>query len=188
MVDLSTALQQQTVASSPLLRQLPPVSRLVLRGGSSALAAAADALRLPRDETPCRAMHNEVIAALWLGPDERLLIGPADAAAEMTELLQQALTGLPHSVVEISHAQVGLEVSGPGAADALNIGCPLDLDPASFPLDTCTRTVFAKAQIVLWRTAPDTFRVETARSFAPYVTKILALAAREPMSLTAQSA
>jgi sarcosine oxidase gamma subunit len=33
----------------------------------------------------------------------------------------------------------------------------------------------------LWRTGPETFRVEVARSFAPYVTKILALAAREPM-------
>jgi sarcosine oxidase subunit gamma len=175
MVDLSNARQQQTVASSPLLRQLPPASRLVLRGASEVLAAAADALRLQRDETPCRAVHNEVIAGLWLGPDERLFIGPADGAAEMTELLQQALAGLPHSVVEISHAQVGLEVSGARAADALNIGCPLDFDPASFPVDMCTRTVFAKAQVVLWRTAPDTFRMETARSFAPYVTKILAL-------------
>jgi sarcosine oxidase subunit gamma len=86
---------------------------------------------------------------------------------------------MPHSVVEISHALVGLQVSGPRAAAALNIGCPLDLDPASFPVDMCTRTVFAKAQIVLWRTATDSFRVETARSFAPYVTKVLALAARE---------
>ncbi|MDE2261370.1 MAG: sarcosine oxidase subunit gamma, partial [Gammaproteobacteria bacterium] len=50
-----------------------------------------------------------------------------------------------------------------------------------FPVDMCTRTVFAKAQIVLWRTGPETFRVETGRSFAPYVTKILALAAREPL-------
>src|ERR1700728_163008 len=97
MVDLSMASQQQTVA--------PPASRLILRGASQALAAAADALRLPRNETPCRAVHNDILAALWLGPDERLLIGPADAAAEMSDLLQQALAGLPHSVVEISHAQ-----------------------------------------------------------------------------------
>jgi sarcosine oxidase, subunit gamma len=182
MVDLSAAREQQAVASSPLLRQLPPASRLVLRGGPEVLAAASDALRLPRNETACRAVHNDVVAALWLGPDERLLIGPADDGAEMIDLLQQALAGLPHSVVETSHAQVAFELSGAQAAVALNTGCPLDLDPASFPVDTCTRTVFAKAQIVLWRTGPETFRVETARSFAPYVTKILALAAREPMS------
>ena len=46
----------------------------------------------------------------------------------------------------------------------------------------CTRTVFAKAQIVLWRTDMERFRVETGRSFAPYVTKILALASCEPLS------
>jgi len=175
MVDLSPARQQQTVASSPLFRQLPPASRLVLRGGSQVLAAAAHALRLPHNETACRAVHNEVIASLWLGPDERLLIGPADDTAEMIDLLQQALSGLPHSVVETSHAQLALELSGAQAPIALNTGCPLDLDLTAFPLDMCTRTVFAKAQIVLWRTGPETFRVETARSFAPYVTKILAL-------------
>lgn len=182
MVDLSTARQQQVVASSPLLRQLPPASRLVLRGGPQVLAAAAYAVRLPCSETPCRAVRNDGRAALWLGPDERLLIGPAEAAAELNGVLQSALAGLPHSLVEISHAQTAFEVSGARAAAAVNIGCPLDLDLAAFPVDMCTRTVFAKAQIVLWRTGPESFRVETARSFAPYVTKILALATREPSS------
>lgn len=179
MVDLSTARQQPVVASSPFLRQLPAASRLVLRGGPQVLAAAADALGLPRSETACRAVRNNGRAALWLGPDERLLLGPADATQEMNRLLQAALAGMPYSLVEVSHGQAAFELSGARATAALNIGCPLDLDPASFPVDMCTRTVFAKAQIVLWRTGPEMFRVETARSFAPYVTKVLALAARD---------
>lgn len=182
MVDLSTARQQQIVASSPLVRQLPPASRFVLRGGPQVLVAAVDAVGLPRSESVCRAVRNDGRAALWLGPDERLLLGPADAAQEMNGLLQRALTGLPHSLVETSHAQAALEMSGPRAATVLNTGCPLDLDSASFPVDMCTRTVFAKAQIVLWRTGPQTFRVETARSFAPYVIKVLAQAASEPVA------
>jgi sarcosine oxidase subunit gamma len=178
-VERRAARQQQVVASSPLIRELPPASRFVLRGGPQVRVAAVDALGLPRSDSPCRAVSNEAHAALWLGPDERLLTGPADAAAEMGDSLQRALAGMPHSLVEISHAQVAFEVSGPRAAGVLNSGCPLDLDPASFPVGMCTRTVFAKAQIVLWRTGPETFRVETARSFTPYVSKILALAARE---------
>lgn len=161
---------------------LPPASRLVLRGASQVMAAAADALGLLHSETPCRAVHSGGRAALWLGPDERLLIGTAGAPDEMVGLLQRALTGMPHSLVETSHAQTAFEVSGAGATAALNIGCPLDLDPEVFPVDMCTRTVFAKAQVILWRTGRETFRVEVARSFAPYVTKILALAAREPLS------
>lgn len=169
------------LATSPVLRQLPPATRLVLRGGPEVLAAAAEALGLQRSEAPCRAVRKDGRAALWLGPDERLLIGPADAAGEWIGLLQRTLAAMPHSLVETSHAQTAFEVSGTRAAVALNTGCPLDLDLASFPVDMCTRTVFAKAQIVLWRTGPETFRVETGRSFASYVTKILALAASEPV-------
>jgi sarcosine oxidase, subunit gamma len=182
MVDLSTARQQQVVASSPLLRQLPPASRFVLRGSPQALVAAVSALGLPRSDLPCRAVRNHGRAALWLGPDERLLIDSADAAQEMCDSLQGALAGMQHSLVEISHAQAAFEVSGVRAATVLNTGCPLDLDAASFPVDMCTRTVFAKAQIVLWRIGPETFRVEAARSFIPYVTKFLAQAAREAAS------
>lgn len=179
MVDLSTARQLPVSTSSPTLRQLPPASRLVLRGGPQVLATAADALGLPPGDRPCRASRSGNRAALWLGPDERLLLGPAEAAAEMAGLLQHTLAGMAHSLVEVSHAHTAFEVSGGHAAAALNTGCPLDLDPASFPVGMCTRTVFAKAQIVLWCTGPETFHVETARSFAPYVTKILALAACE---------
>lgn len=179
--DLSMTRQRPALASSPLLRQLPPATRLVLRGGAEVLAAAADVLGLQRSDAPCRAVRKDGRAALWLGPDERLLLGPADAAGEWIGLLQRSLAGMPHSLVETSHAQTAFEISGARAAMTLNAGCPLDLDQMSFPVDMCTRTVFAKAQIVLWRTGPEAFRIETGRSFAPYVTKILALAASEPL-------
>lgn len=179
MVDLSAARQPQVLAPAPLLRPLPPATRLVLRGGPEVLTAAADALGLPHSDAPCRAVRNGSRASLWLGPDERLLLAPADAAEALIGLLEGALAGMPHSRVEISHAQAAFEVSGARAAVTLNTGCPLDLGLAAFPVDMCTRTVFAKAQMVLWRTGPETFRVETGRSFAPYVTKILAIAARE---------
>jgi sarcosine oxidase subunit gamma len=180
MVDLSTARRPPLLAPAAFLRQLPPASRLILRGPPHALAAGAKALGLPPSDAPCRAVRNATGAALWLGPDERLLIGPAEEAGEMRDRLQSALAQMPHSLVETSHAQTAFELSGDRALPALNIGCPLDLDPDCFPVEMCTRTVFAKAQIVLWRTGPETFRVETGRSFAPYVTQILSLAAREP--------
>jgi sarcosine oxidase subunit gamma len=179
MADLTHSRQQQALASTPLLRPLPPATRLVLRGGSQVLSAACAALGLAHSEAPCRAVRAASRAALWLGPDERLLIAPAEAGAEMRDRLEQALAGTAHSLVEVSHAQSAFEVQGAGAAAALNTACPLDLEPASFPVDMCTRTVFAKAQIVLWRTGLETFHVETGRSFASYVTGILALAARE---------
>ncbi len=41
-----------------------------------------------------------------------------------------------------------------------------------------TRTIFDKAEIVLWRRAATTFHVEVWRSFAPYLAASLAEAAR----------
>ena len=79
----------------------------------------------------------------------------------------------------MSRRQAGIEVDGPDAAATLNAGCPLDLDPAAFPVGMCTRTVLAKSEIVLWRTAPATFRVEVPRSFAAYAWSFLMEASRE---------
>jgi sarcosine oxidase subunit gamma len=55
----------------------------------------------------------------------------------------------------------------------LNAGCPLDLDISAFPVGMCTRSVLAKAQIVLWRTGIDVFQLHVWRSFYPYVEEFL---------------
>jgi sarcosine oxidase subunit gamma len=155
-----------------VLTALPPATRHILRARPAALAAAGTAFGVPLPTLACRAATGGARAALWLGPDEWLLISPdaPDFAA---------LAGLPHALVEVSHRQAALSVGGPHAAAALNTGCPLDLDETAFPVGMCTRTVLAKTQIVLWRTAPETFHVEAWRSFLPYVCAYLAEASRE---------
>ena len=70
-------------------------------------------------------------------------------------------------------------VSGPDAAAVLNAGCPLPLGLAAFPGGKCTRTLFGKAEIVLWRKEETAFRIEVWRSFAAYLADLMAEAARE---------
>ena len=71
-------------------------------------------------------------------------------------------------------------MSGAHAATVLSAGCPLDLDAdaSAFPVGMCTRTMLAKAEVVLWRTGTAAFRLEVARSFVAYVSEFLADAAR----------
>ena len=88
------------------------------------------------------------------------------------------LEGTAHSLVDVSHRQIGLIASGPATARVLNAGCPLDLDPRAFPVGFATRTLFDKIEIVLWRRAETTFHVEVWRSFAPYLAASFAEAAR----------
>jgi sarcosine oxidase, subunit gamma len=110
---------------------------------------------------------------LLSGFDGRQVATDESQAAEAAGALELALADLPHALVDISHRQFALEVSGPHAATNLSGGCPLDLDLSEFPVGMCTRTVFAKADIVLWRTQQDVFHVEVWRSFAAYVTGLL---------------
>ncbi len=62
-----------------------------------------------------------------------------------------------------------MEITGPRAAKCLNAFCALDLDASEFPVGMCTRTLLGKAEIVLWRIAPEVFHLDIARSFVPYV-------------------
>jgi sarcosine oxidase subunit gamma len=64
-------------------------------------------------------------------------------------------------------------IEGAKAAYALNAACPLSLNEEDFPAGMCTRTVFAKAEIILWRPAQQLFRMEVARSFASYAASLL---------------
>jgi len=116
-------------------------------------------------------------AALWLGPDEWLLI--AEDGADVQAKLEAALGGVFHSLVDVSHRQVGISVEGPRAARLLAAGCPLDLDLPAFPVGMSTRTLLVKAEIGLWRREVDLFRIEVLRSFAPYVARILDEASRD---------
>jgi sarcosine oxidase subunit gamma len=167
------------VRDSPWITAVSPQSSWVVRGGAAVMSAAGAALGLADCPAACRASSHGERSALWLGPDEQLLLAPLAESAALEQALRTALSALPHALVDVSHRHVQLQLQGAASAWCLNVGCPLDLDLASFPAGMCTRTVLEKAQVVLWRPAEWTFRVLVARSYADYVSRFLAEAARE---------
>ena len=164
------------------LEPVPPAARYILRGAAEVRAAAEAAAGLGIPTDACRAITHEERAALWLGPDEWLLIAPEAEGAALAGALERALAQLPHSLVDVSHRQSACTLQGPQAATLLAAGCPLDLDVNAFPVGMCTRTVLAKAEVVLWRTGTEAFRIEVWRSFVAYVAQFLAEAARATQS------
>jgi sarcosine oxidase, subunit gamma len=161
------------------IRPALSASRFIFRGGDEAVRLCGSAFGVALPRNACRSAQAGSRSALWLGPDEWLLL-ESDGESEAIETdLRAALGSAPHSLVDIGHRNVGLLVSGEASPDLLNAGCPLDLDIGAFPVGMCTRTLFGKAEIVLWRIELLAFRVEAWRSFVPYVEGLLAEAARE---------
>jgi sarcosine oxidase subunit gamma len=160
------------------LSEASPAARFILRGAEAVRVACGMAFGV---EPPSRlgpAGESEGRAALWVGPDEWLLIADGADAADIGALLESVLEGTAHSLVDVSHRQIGLIASGPAAARVLNAGCPLDLDLKAFPVGFATRTLFDKVEIVLWRRVEPNFHIEIWRSFASYLAGSLAEAAR----------
>jgi sarcosine oxidase, subunit gamma len=160
---------------SVTIRDCGPAARFIYWGDRVALRTV---FGIPLPSKPCRSESNGSRAALWLGPDETLLLAPEGEGEELFRSLKET-AGNGGSLVDVSHRQAGLFIEGPKAAYALNAACPLSLGEGDFPPGMCTRTVIAKAEIVLWRPAAHLFRTEVARSFAPYAAGLLAAIMRD---------
>lgn len=160
------------------IEPLAPRTRLSLRLRPAEAARVGAAAGLAFDVGITGVSEAAGRRAVRLGPDEWLILGHADETEELAARIASDLEGVFHSLVDVSHRNCGLLVRGPAAEATLNAGCPLDLAPSAFPVGTATRTVFAKAEILLARVEDDAFEVECWRSFATYVRGFLVEAAR----------
>lgn len=166
---------QSLSATAVTLAVLPLAERISLRAPDASIAALSKALGVALPQRPKTSAAKVGRTALWLGPDEWLVIDESgkDPLADCAKI--SAL----HSAVGISHRNVAISVTGPAAAATINAGCPQDLSLDAFPVGAASRTILGKVEIVLLRTAADAFRVECWRSFSDYVFTFLSEAARD---------
>jgi sarcosine oxidase subunit gamma len=153
-----------TGAASVSIRPAAPAMRLSLRVPSNAVSAVSKGLGVGLPKKPKTSSMAGARSVLWLGPDEWLVIeeGDRDPMADLARA--KAL----YSAVDVSHRNTAIIVSGAEAEDVIGAGCPQDLSLEIFPVGACSRTVFGKIEVVLYRTAEDTFRIECWRSFSTY--------------------
>ena len=114
--------------------------------------------------------------SLALGPDEWLVVGPPDTAAELTARLDSV-----ESIVDVSAARTTIAVDGGRARDLLAHGCALDLDPRVFPVGRCAQTLLAHVPVIVVATETG-FRVMVRASYARHLAQWLADAATEYVS------
>lgn len=163
---------------SPLsIRAAADEARFSLRIDPARAALAAGALGCALPGKIGGVASSNGVTALRLGPDEwYVLASPAQRAAIEARFAELYAT-TPHSLVDISDREVGIEVERTAALLALTSAIAFDIEV--MPVGSGCRTLFDKAQIVLIREAEDRFRIEVWRSFAYHVWGILQAASRE---------
>ena len=152
--------------------------------GDPADASFIDAVRqvlgLGLPTTANTASTNGDRAALWLSPDQWLILVPFATRAQTIDELKRALAGRHVSITDVRANRTILELSGSKAREVLAKGCGLDLHPRAFKAGQCAQTVVARSQAVIWQTdETPTYRVLVRPSFAAYLTDFFIDAMKE---------
>ena len=166
---------QSSRGSNASVTVAAPASRLSLRSPLQSVADLSSALGLDLPSHPKQSVSSHGRHALWLGPDEWLIIDESEA--DLAGLV--AGVSAFHAAVDISHRNVGFIIAGEGAEATISAGCPQDLSLEAFPVGACSRTILHKIEIVLLRTGETSFRVECWRSFSDYAFTFLSEAAKD---------
>jgi sarcosine oxidase subunit gamma len=155
------------------IRELPFLSQINVRADPKdvrVMQQLESALGLAVPRVPNTVASRGVRRALWLGPDEWLLVGPDGQQEAIKQALRIGLNGAFGSIVDISANSTVLESRGPKARELLAHGVAIDLDARSFGPGRCAQILLSKAQVIVERSNEDAaFQLYIRSSFARYL-------------------
>jgi sarcosine oxidase subunit gamma len=156
-----------TLATVPFAAQVG----LRVEPGSASAGRVEAALGLELPEAN-RVSESGGRRAIWLGPDEWLVVAADGEERSLVALLEEAIAG-EGSVVDLSANRTGLELSGPEARTVLATCCSLDFHPRAFGPGQCAQTLIHKAGVLIEQRSDDRYLLLVRPSFAAYVAEWL---------------
>ncbi|MEU6669311.1 sarcosine oxidase subunit gamma family protein [Streptomyces sp. NPDC046727] len=166
---------QDTLAQLPTgvqAKELPFLTQLTLRlrpGSPAAQAVEASlGITLPG---PVSAEMSGDVEALWMGPDEWLLVAPDGRQHDLLAQLRSAIGDEFATVTDVSAQRTTLALSGHLVRTVLAQGCAIDLDPRVTPVGSSLNTLLAQAPVtlVVRGEAASSIWLLVRSSFAPYL-------------------
>ena len=156
---------------------------ITLRGDSadkSFLAAVKNLIGSPLPVKPCSSQEKGEVAALWMGPDEWLIIANETASLKPLPEMALALAEYHCALVDISNSKVMLSLAGPSSRDVLSKGCSIDFYSNKWRKGHCVNSLYARCDVTIWQRATrDHYAILVRNSFSDYVSDYLLDAALE---------
>lgn len=163
-------LAEASASSGVRLAEVPFLTQLTVRvePKSAAFDQVTEAIgwALPVEPNTMAGRGEEF--ALWLGPDEWLVVSSAALGEpRLAAVLNEG------AVVDVSGQRTVLELAGANAGEVLAKGCGLDLHPRAFAPGQCAQTLYARAPVILLPRAADRYWLFVRASYAEYIAEFL---------------
>jgi len=154
------------------LREIGFQTQINLRGNiedTAFSAAIKSAIGVDLSSVPNKVSQENDIKALWLSPDEWLIVAGDGQQSALVQKLEKALTGQHVAVNDLSANRTVFELTGPDAHTALMKSCEIDLHPRVFLPGDCVQTLIAKSQVLIEQTDLEAFHLYVRCSFSQYI-------------------
>ena len=107
--------------------------------------------------------------ALWLAPDQWLLVARERDAASLVAWCESELEGLLHVASDASSALSLFRIEGPAGRDLLAMGSGVDFDASVFGERGCVRTRWMQAPVIVRRIGVDAYEMYVDATLADLV-------------------
>jgi len=175
MPDILSARDAVTFDGAPRgvrLREIRDLGKIDLRGDPADrefMTAVGRVLDLVLPTEPCTSIRQNEVSALWIGPNQWLIISAREKSADLMVHLNEALASLHASVTDVSAGRVAFRLAGPNAVDVLAKGCPLDLHPSVVKPGYVAGSVLGKITTLVHLVDHGVIDLYVGRSFADYL-------------------
>lgn len=143
------------------------------------MAAAKQVLGLELPKSPRTSSSWGDIKALWLSPDQWLILCGRDKASVLQAELSKALDAIHSLAVDVSDMRCVIRLEGAGVRETMMKGCSLDLLSNDYGPGAVRRVRFAEIAALLHVVEDNVIDLYVFRSYADYTWDFLLKAARK---------
>jgi sarcosine oxidase, subunit gamma len=143
------------------------------------MKAAKDVLGLDLPKAPRTTNTWGDMKALWLSPDQWLILCPGDKAQKILAELNTSLKGIHSLAVDVSDMRAIIRLEGEHARTTVMKGTSIDLTHGDYTPGTIRRMKFAEVGALLHIIEDDVIEIYVFRSYADYTWEFLLKAGRK---------
>jgi sarcosine oxidase subunit gamma len=176
MLNYNSPIKEKINYTDLIIQEVEPIIKINLRGNKREFLTAVDktlGLILPNE--PNTSTSSEKLTALWLSPDEWIIISNDIVQKENNIFeLEELLNNNIHkkkigSVVNVTDHFVMVNLEGDKVYEILATACPFNFDKFKKEKDSVVQTIFAHIDVIIHHKENNNLNLLVRRSFSQHL-------------------